>query len=145
MARRYTPFPLILVETFSWLGEHAQDPSSVLGPMGSPHLLQLWAFEKLQVMAPPSDHLMFDYRPRVYVYCQYRLIGETVEEWTAIFQDVTFEGVRWTCPWWYVEQVTISSYMHSVPRCGLSIALAYYSSRVVGSMVGIKLCLITRG
>ncbi|KDP23168.1 hypothetical protein JCGZ_00079 [Jatropha curcas] len=31
MARRHTPFPLVLAGTFTWLGEHARDSSSVLG------------------------------------------------------------------------------------------------------------------
>ncbi|KDP40998.1 hypothetical protein JCGZ_03794 [Jatropha curcas] len=98
MARQRTCSPLILAETFTWLGEHAWDSSSVLGPIGSLLLLQLWALEKLQVMAPPSNHLIFDFRPRVYVRCQRHLIGKTLEDWTAIFQDLTFEGVRWNCP-----------------------------------------------
>ncbi|KDP21560.1 hypothetical protein JCGZ_03668 [Jatropha curcas] len=75
MARRRMPFPLILVETFIWLGDQARDPSLILGPMGSLLHLQSWAFEKLQVMDPPSDRLMFDYRPRVYVQrhrCHYK-------------------------------------------------------------------------
>ncbi|KDP24776.1 hypothetical protein JCGZ_25432 [Jatropha curcas] len=54
-------------------------------------LAQLWAFEKLQVIDPPSDHLMFDYRPRVYVRHRRHLTGETVEDWTTIFQDFTSE------------------------------------------------------
>ncbi|KDP27478.1 hypothetical protein JCGZ_20013 [Jatropha curcas] len=39
MARRHMPFPLILAETFTWLGEHTRDSSSMLGPMGSLLLL----------------------------------------------------------------------------------------------------------
>ncbi|KDP34742.1 hypothetical protein JCGZ_11268 [Jatropha curcas] len=109
-------------QTFTLLGKHAWYPSSMLRPMGSPFLLQ--------VMAPPPDHLMFDCRPRVYVYRQHRLIGETVEDWTSIFQDLTSKGVRWTCPWWYIERVTVSFYMLCVPLYGLSMALAYYPSRV---------------
>ncbi|KDP34440.1 hypothetical protein JCGZ_11911 [Jatropha curcas] len=76
------------------------------------------------------DHLMFDYRPRVYIRSQRRLIGETMEDWTVIFQDLTSEGVRWTGPWWYIERVTVSSYILCVPLCGLFMALAYYLSRV---------------
>ncbi|KDP43653.1 hypothetical protein JCGZ_22967 [Jatropha curcas] len=83
--------------------ENGQDPSSVLGLMGSQLLLQLWDFEKLQVMAPPLDHLMFDYRPQFYIHRQCHLIGETVEDWTTILRDLTFKGVRWTCPWWYIN------------------------------------------
>ncbi|KDP24685.1 hypothetical protein JCGZ_26506 [Jatropha curcas] len=90
-------------ETFIWLGDHAWDSSSVLGPMWSLLLPLLWAFEKLQVIDPPSDHLMFDYRPRVYFRSHCRLTRDTVNEWTTIFQDLTAEGVRWTCPWWYIE------------------------------------------
>ncbi|KDP23037.1 hypothetical protein JCGZ_01651 [Jatropha curcas] len=82
-------------------------------------------------MAPPPDHLMFDYRPRVYVRHQHHLTGEILEDWTAIFQDLTSEGVRWTCPWWYIERVTVSSYMLYVPLCGLSMALACYRNCVV--------------
>ncbi|KDP34434.1 hypothetical protein JCGZ_12794 [Jatropha curcas] len=123
MARHRTPFPFILAETFTWLGEHAQDSSSVLGLMGSPLLLQLWAFEKLQVMDPPSDHLRFDYRSRVYVQRSRHLTGKTIEDWTAIFQDLTSEGVRWTCPWWYIERVKVSLYMLYVPLCGLTMAV----------------------
>ncbi|KDP45110.1 hypothetical protein JCGZ_19985 [Jatropha curcas] len=100
MARRRTPFPLILAETFSWLGEHDWDPNSVLGPMRSPLLLQC------------------------------RLIDETVEDCAAIFQGLTSEGVRWTCPWWYMERVTVSSYMLCVPLYGLTMVVAYYPSRV---------------
>ncbi|KDP46991.1 hypothetical protein JCGZ_02427 [Jatropha curcas] len=48
--------------------------------------ISLWAFEKLQVMAPPADHLMFDYRPQVYVPHLRRLIDETVEDWTANYR-----------------------------------------------------------
>ncbi|KDP20557.1 hypothetical protein JCGZ_04201 [Jatropha curcas] len=40
MARRRMPFPFILAETFIWLGEHAQDLSSVLSLMRSLLLLQ---------------------------------------------------------------------------------------------------------
>ncbi|KDP34433.1 hypothetical protein JCGZ_12793 [Jatropha curcas] len=85
--------------------------------------VQLWAFEKLQVMDPPSDHLRFDYRSRVYVQRSRHLTGKTIEDWTAIFQDLTSEGVRWTCPWWYIERVKVSLYMLYVPLCGLTMAV----------------------
>ncbi|KDP25166.1 hypothetical protein JCGZ_24184 [Jatropha curcas] len=39
MVRHRTAFPLIMAETFTWLGEHAWDPNSVLGLMGSLLLL----------------------------------------------------------------------------------------------------------
>ncbi|KDP29606.1 hypothetical protein JCGZ_19133 [Jatropha curcas] len=84
MARRCMPLPFILAETFTWLGEHARDSSSVLGSMGSPLLLQ----------------------------------------------DLTSEGVRWTCPLWYIERVTVSSFVLYVPLCGLTTAVAYYPSHV---------------
>ncbi|KDP27446.1 hypothetical protein JCGZ_19807 [Jatropha curcas] len=130
MARHYTLFSLILPKTFIWLEEHAGDSSSVLGLMGSPLLLQLWAFEKLQMMDSQSDHLMFDYKPRVYIRCHYHLTDDTVEDWTAIFQNLTFKGVRWTCPWWYTEGVTVFSYMLYVPLCGLTMAVTYYPNCV---------------
>ncbi|KDP24255.1 hypothetical protein JCGZ_26712 [Jatropha curcas] len=44
--------------------------------------------------------------------------------------DLTYEGVRWTCSKWYIERVIVSSCMLCVPLCGLSMALAYYPSRV---------------
>ncbi|KDP24817.1 hypothetical protein JCGZ_25284 [Jatropha curcas] len=34
------------------------------------------------------------------------------------------------CPWWYIERVTVSSYILCVPLCGLSMAFAYYPSCV---------------
>ncbi|KDP30073.1 hypothetical protein JCGZ_18621 [Jatropha curcas] len=40
MARHRMQLPLILAETFTWLGEHARDYSSIFYPMGSPFLLQ---------------------------------------------------------------------------------------------------------
>ncbi|KDP27414.1 hypothetical protein JCGZ_20242 [Jatropha curcas] len=60
----------------------------------------------LELMSCPCDHLL------------------------TVPWDLTSEGARWTCPWWYIERVTISSYMLCVPLCGLSMALAYYPSRL---------------
>ncbi|KDP40445.1 hypothetical protein JCGZ_03860 [Jatropha curcas] len=70
MARHCMPFSLILAETFIWPEEHARNPSSVLGLMGSPHLLL------------------------------------------------------------YIERVTVSLYMLYVPLWGLTMSVAYHSSRV---------------
>ncbi|KDP34270.1 hypothetical protein JCGZ_12839 [Jatropha curcas] len=83
-----------------------------------------------EVMDPSLDHIMFDYRPQVYVRRHRHFTGETVEDWTAIFQDLNSEEVRWTCPWWFIERVTVSSYMLCAPLCGLNKAVAYYPSRV---------------
>ncbi|KDP21979.1 hypothetical protein JCGZ_03182 [Jatropha curcas] len=92
--------------------------------------ISLWAFKKIQVMNPPSDHLMSDYKSRVYVLCYRRLTGNTVENWTAIFQDLTTDGFRLTCPWWYIERVTVSFYLLCMPLCRLTMAVAYYPNRV---------------
>ncbi|KDP20207.1 hypothetical protein JCGZ_10645 [Jatropha curcas] len=51
-ARRRTLFSLILVETFTWLGEHDWDSSSVLDPMGSPLLMQILPLRESDGLAP---------------------------------------------------------------------------------------------
>ncbi|KDP39757.1 hypothetical protein JCGZ_02777 [Jatropha curcas] len=104
----------LLLSGIDGYGSFRLDSSSVLGLMGSPLLLQLWAFEKLQTMSLCPSSMSFDWRDcgRLdYYVSESHLRGNQMA-------------------WWYIERVTISSYMLCVPLCGLSIVLAYYPSCV---------------
>ena len=85
----------------------------------------MWFHEKLGLLAPPQN--ISRYRAK---NCRTRAlqpIPEDIHSWLSTFPETQ---IRWTCPWWRLQYVTLRSYTHCVPIAGLHQATFYNPARL---------------
>ena len=86
---------------------------------------QVWFHEKLRLLEPPRD--IGRYRAK---HCRTRRlhpIPSDVREWLSTFPDTM---IRWMCPWWRLQHVTLRSYTYCVPVASLHFTTFYNSARL---------------
>ena len=87
--------------------------------------MQAWFHKKLRLLDPPRD--IAHYRAK---HCRTRKlhpVPEDVGSWLCTFPDTL---IRWMCPWWRLQHVTVHSYTYCVPIAGLHSATFYNPSRL---------------
>jgi len=116
-----TPHMLIMGETMGWVYDISvgERPFSI-HRRGCPILLQIWAYEKLCVLPPVLDEHCAQYGPR---HLRSRFSRQLVDTDNIL--------IRWTCPWWRITAVTVSSLNRGyVLYCSLDHAMAYFPARL---------------
>ena len=85
----------------------------------------MWFHEKLRLLDPPQN--IARYRAK---HCRTRVlqsIPDNLQGWLSTFPDIL---IRWTCPWWGLQHVTLRSYTHCVPVASLHLATFYNPARL---------------
>src|SRR2546425_9066234 len=93
-------------------------------------LLQVWAYEKLGLVAPVSDDQIGCYRSNHFQRC--RMLINFRHDWDhSIMPFTNARFIRWTCPWWRLSRMTVETHLvRYVIYCSLSHSMAYFPDRI---------------
>src|SRR2546428_12349121 len=88
-------------------------------------VLQVWAYEKLGLVAPVSNEQVGRYRSNHFQ--RRRLLMNFRNDWDQTIMSFTnAQSVRWTCPWWRLTRMTVETHLvRYVIYCSLSHSMAF--------------------
>ena len=85
----------------------------------------MWFYEKLGLLAPPQN--ISRYKAKNCKTRALQPIPKDIHSWLLTLLETQ---IRWTCPWWRLQHVTLRSYTHCVPVAGLHQATFYNPTRL---------------
>ena len=114
----------------NWVYDTATRPDVTISLRGCPILLQVWAYEKLGLVAPVSDDQIGCYRSNHFQ--RRRMLINFRHDWGhSIMPFTNARFIRWTCPWWRLTRMTVETHLvRYVIYCSLSHSMAYFPDRI---------------